>query len=61
YLPVSPGKNVSVIVEVAAMNMILKGVGYDAAEDFNRKVHEEIRKKTMQKKMDDDAQNGNRN
>lgn len=61
YLPVSPGKNVSVIVEVAAMNMILKGVGYDAAEDFNRKVHEEIRKKTMQKKMDDDAQNGNCN
>ncbi|MDD4310058.1 MAG: HPr(Ser) kinase/phosphatase, partial [Candidatus Cloacimonetes bacterium] len=31
FLPVSPGKNVSVIVEVAAMNMILKGVGYDAA------------------------------
>jgi len=60
YLPVSPGKNVSVIVEVAAMNMILKGVGYDAAEDFNRKVHDEIRKKTMQKKIDDDAQNGNR-
>lgn len=24
YLPVSPGKNVSVIVEVAAMNVILK-------------------------------------
>lgn len=61
YLPVSPGKNVSVIVEVAAMNMILKGVGYDAAEDFNRKVHEEIRKKTMQKKIEDDAQNSNRN
>jgi HPr kinase/phosphorylase len=61
YLPVSPGKNVSVIVEVAAMNMILKGVGYDAAEDFNRKVHDEIRKKTMQKKMEDDAQNGKGN
>ncbi|MCK9556490.1 MAG: HPr(Ser) kinase/phosphatase [Candidatus Cloacimonetes bacterium] len=54
YLPVSPGKNVSVIVEVAAMNMILKGVGYDAAEDFNRKIHDEIRKKTMQKKIEDD-------
>ncbi len=56
YLPVSPGKSVSVIVEVAAMNMILKNVGYDAAEDFNRKIHEEIRKKTMQKKIEDDAQ-----
>ena len=56
YLPVSPGKNVSVIVEVAAMNMILKGAGYDAAEDFSQKIHDEIRRKTMQKKMDDDSQ-----
>jgi HPr kinase/phosphorylase len=61
YLPVSPGKSVSVIVEVAAMNMILKSVGYDAAEDFNRKVHEEIRKKTLQKKMEDDAQESKNN
>ncbi|HCM14786.1 MAG TPA: HPr(Ser) kinase/phosphatase [Candidatus Cloacimonas sp.] len=61
YLPVSPGKNVSVIVEVAAMNMILKGVGYDAAEDFNRKVHDEIRKKTMQKKIEDDEKNSDSN
>ncbi len=50
YLPVSPGKNVSVIVEVAAMNMILKGVGYDAAEDFNSQLHAEIRKQTFLKK-----------
>jgi len=52
YLPVSPGKNVSVIVEVAAMNVILKSVGYDAAEDFNRKINDEIRKKTMQKNLE---------
>ena len=61
YLPVSPGKNVSVIVEVAAMNMILKGVGYDAAEDFNRRLHEEIRKQTLMKQaqaQSDDQQNG---
>lgn len=49
FLPVSPGKNVSVIVEVAAMNMILKGVGYDAAEDFNRRVNEEIRRQSLLK------------
>ncbi|HNQ44116.1 MAG TPA: HPr(Ser) kinase/phosphatase, partial [Candidatus Cloacimonadota bacterium] len=61
YLPVSPGKNVSVIVEVAAMNMILKGVGYDAAEDFNQKIHEEIRRKTLQKKIEDDAKNSDHN
>ena len=65
YLPVSPGKNVSVIVEVAAMNLILKNVGYDAAEDFNRRLHEEIRQKTITKKhelrpVDDDSETGNR-
>jgi HPr kinase/phosphorylase len=46
YLPVSPGKNVSVIVEVAAMNLILKRYGYDAAEDYARKLQEEIKRKT---------------
>jgi HPr kinase/phosphorylase len=51
YLPVSPGKNVSVIVEVAAMNQILKHEGYDAAEDWNRKVHDEIKRKTMLKNV----------
>ncbi|MDD2229780.1 MAG: HPr(Ser) kinase/phosphatase [Candidatus Cloacimonetes bacterium] len=64
FLPVSPGKNVSVIVEVAAMNMILKGVGYDAAEDFNRRVNDEIRKKTMQKGLEskaDETDSGNSN
>ncbi len=64
YLPVSPGKSVSVVVEVAAKNQLLKGVGYDAAEDFNRRLNEEIRKQTLFKKnkaMDDDQQNGKDN
>ncbi len=51
YLPVSPGKNVSVIVEVAAMNYILKTYGYDAAEDYTNKIQEEIKRKTMIRKM----------
>jgi len=46
-------------VEVAAMNMILKGVGYDAAEDFNRRVNEEIRMKTINKGMEAKANETN--
>jgi len=46
YLPVSPGKNVSVIIEVIAMNQILKTYGYDAAEAFTRRLQEEIRRKS---------------
>lgn len=52
YLPVSPGKNVSVIVEVAAMNLILKNEGYDAAEDWSRKVQDEIKRKTKMKNIE---------
>lgn len=51
YLPVSPGKNVSVIIEVIAMNYILKTYGYDAAETYNRKLNEEIQKKSRLRKI----------
>jgi len=49
YLPVSPGKNVSVVIEVIALNHILKNYGYDAAEVYQRKLQEEIQKKTRDK------------
>ena len=44
-IPVSPGKNVAVIIEVIAMNHILKTFGYNAAETMQQKVLEEIQKK----------------
>lgn len=55
YLPVSPGKNVSVIVEVAAMNNILKSGGYDAAEDYNKKLHDELKRKTLLRNLRTDT------
>lgn len=45
-IPVSPGKNVAVIIEVIAMNHILKTYGYDAAHAMQLKLTEEIHKKT---------------
>lgn len=42
YLPVSPGKNISVIIEVIALNHILKNYGYDAAEVYQKKLQEKI-------------------
>jgi HPr kinase/phosphorylase len=47
YLPISPGKNVAVIIEVIAMNHILKTFGYDAAEVFTRRLQEEIKRKSL--------------
>lgn len=50
YLPISPGKNVSVIIEVVAMNYMLKSFGYDAAKDFSQKVQADIKKKSNKQK-----------
>jgi HPr kinase/phosphorylase len=50
YLPVSPGKNVSVIMEVVAMNHILKMFGYDAAKEYTRRLQEELKRKSMVKR-----------
>lgn len=44
-LPITPGKNITVIAEVIAMNYLLKHYGYDAAEEFQNKVHSHIAKK----------------
>ena len=37
-IPVQPGRNVSVIIEVAAMNYRLKKKGLNAAEEFARRL-----------------------
>lgn len=51
YLPVSPGKNVSVIVEVAVLNWILINNGYDSAQDYTAQIQAEIKRKSLQRKM----------
>jgi len=37
-LPVSPGRNMAVIIEAAARNHLLKLMGYDAAQEFQNKL-----------------------
>jgi len=37
-LPVRPGRNLAIIVEVAARNYRLKGMGYNAAQELNRRI-----------------------
>jgi HPr kinase/phosphorylase len=45
-IPISPGKNITVISEVIAMNMLLKMNGVDAAKLFNEKLIETMKGKT---------------
>ena len=41
-LPVCPGRNLSVVIEVAAMNNRQKRMGYNTAEEFNKRLMESI-------------------
>ncbi len=46
YLPISPGKNIAVIIEVVAMNHISKLFGYDAAKEYTNKLQEDLKRKS---------------
>ncbi|MED4608996.1 HPr kinase/phosphorylase, partial [Paenibacillus validus] len=41
-IPVRPGRNLAVIIEVAAMNYRLKRMGYNAALQFTNKLTESL-------------------
>lgn len=46
-IPVSPGKNLTVISEVIAMNHMLKTYGENPAELFSRRLQQELRRRKM--------------
>jgi HPr kinase/phosphorylase len=41
-IPVTPGRNLAAIIEVAAKNHLLKGMGYHAVMELDRKLTEKI-------------------
>jgi HPr kinase/phosphorylase len=43
-LPITPGKNITVICEVIAMNYLLRHYGYDPAEVFTKRLRERIQR-----------------
>ncbi len=44
-LPIFPGKNITVICETLALNLHLQVYGYDAAEEFNRRLLQNMQDK----------------
>jgi HPr kinase/phosphorylase len=48
-LPIFPGKNITVISEVIALNYLCKHYGYDAAKALSGKLDETLKKKYKQK------------
>ena len=41
-IPVKPGRNLAIILEIAAMNSRQKRMGYNTAEEFNKKLMEHM-------------------
>lgn len=41
-IPVRPGRNLAIIIEIAAMNNRQKKMGYNTAEEFNRRIQESL-------------------
>jgi HPr kinase/phosphorylase len=48
-LPIFPGKNITVIAEVIAVNYLLRTYGYNAAMELSDRLQDEISKKTTSK------------
>jgi len=46
-IPISPGKNITVISEVIAMNHMLKVYGENSAAEFSRRLNERIHRQAM--------------
>jgi HPr kinase/phosphorylase len=41
-IPVQPGRNLAIILEIAAMNNRQKKMGYNTAEEFNKRLMEQM-------------------
>ena len=41
-IPVHPGRNLAIIIEIAAMNNRQKKLGYNTAEEFNKRLMEQM-------------------
>lgn len=52
-LPIFPGKNVTVITEVIALDYLLRHYGYDAAREFSKRLEAVISEKTKGKRVID--------
>ena len=48
FMPVRPGRNMAIIIEVAARNLSLKRLGYSAPHELDRRMNEMVLKKAQE-------------
>lgn len=54
-LPVKPGRNISILIETAAMNERLKKMGYYSAKEFNRNVRRWLESEGIRKSFQEEV------
>ena len=55
-MPVREGRNLAIIIEVAARNLSLKKMGYNAASELDRRLNEMISRKNAESEKRDDSE-----
>ncbi len=58
HMPVAPGRNLAILVEVAARNQLLRSRGHHAARDIVSKLEQQLRDAESEGSVDDDVEHG---
>ena len=58
HMPVAPGRNLAILVEVAARNQLLRTRGLNAARDLAARLEKQLREADGDANADDDAEHG---
>src|SRR5687767_1161304 len=58
HMPVAPGRNLAILVEVAARNQLLRARGMNAARDLASRLEQQLREADTESGTEDDAEHG---
>jgi HPr kinase/phosphorylase len=58
HMPVAPGRNLAILVEVAARNQLLRARGINAARDLAARLEQQLREADTEPGTDEDVEHG---
>jgi HPr kinase/phosphorylase len=58
HMPVAPGRNLAILVEVAARNQLLRSKGLNAARDLMSRLERQLRESEADTEIDDEPEHG---
>jgi HPr kinase/phosphorylase len=58
HMPVAPGRNLAILVEVAARNQLLRSRGQHAAREIVSRLEQQLRDAESEGSVDDDVEHG---